>query len=57
MLREWAYRIPYRSSRERSRWLPRWLHFYNHHRMHQSLANLPPISRLPLLNNVMRMHT
>jgi transposase InsO family protein len=56
MLREWAYRVPYRNSRERSRWLPRWLHFYNHHRMHQSLANQPPISRLPLLNNVMRMH-
>jgi transposase InsO family protein len=56
MLKEWAYRIPYPSSRERSRWLPRWLHFYNHHRMHQSLGNLPPISRLPLLNNVLRMH-
>ena len=56
LLKEWAYRIPYRSSRERSRWLPRWLHFYNHHRMHQSLGNLPPISRLPLLNNVMRRH-
>jgi len=57
LVKEWAYRIPYRTSRERTRWLPKWLHFYNHHRMHQSLGNLPPISRLPLLNNVLRMHT
>ena len=57
MLKEWAYRVPYRNSLERSRWLPRWLQFYNHHRMHQSLGNQPPISRLPLLNNVMRMYT
>ena len=57
LLREWAYRFPYRSSAHRIRWLRPWLHFYNHHRQHQSLGGLPPISRLPLLNNVMRMHT
>ena len=57
MLNEWAYRIPDRSSRARTRWLPRSLHFYNHHRMYQSLGNLSPISRLSRLNNIMRMHT
>ena len=57
LLREWAYRFSYRSSGHRIRWLRPWLHFYNHHRKHQSLGGLPPISRLPLLNNVLRMHT
>ena len=57
LLREWAYRFSYRSSGHRIRWLRPWLHFYNHHRQHQSLGGLPPISRLPLLNNVLRMHT
>ncbi len=53
LLREWAYRFPYRTSGH----CIRWLHFYNHHRQHQSLGGLSPISRLPLMNNVMRMHT
>ncbi len=57
LLREWAYRFPYRSSRERTRRLQRYLHFYNHHRMHQALHGLPPISRLPRLNNVMGIHS
>ena len=57
LLREWAYRFPYRTSGHRIRWLRPWLHFYNHHRQHQSLGGLSPISRLPLMNNVMRMHT
>ena len=53
LLREWAYRYPFRSSAERQRLLTPYLHFYNHHRMHSALAAQPPISRLPL-NNVMR---
>ncbi len=57
LLREWAYRFSYPSSGHRIRWLRPWLHFYNHHRQHQSLGGLPPISRLPLLNNVLRMHS
>ena len=57
LLREWAYRFPYRTSGHRIRWLRPWLHFYNHHRQHQSLGGLSPISRLPLMNNVLRMHT
>ena len=46
MLREWAYKRPYASSRRRTAALPRWLHRYNHHRPHGSLGGLPPISRL-----------
>jgi len=53
LLREWAYRYPFRSSAERLQLLGPYLHFYNHHRMHSALADLPPFSRLTL-NNVMR---
>lgn len=53
LLREWAYRYPFRSSAERQQLLGPYLHFYNHHRMHSALADQPPISRLKL-NNVMR---
>lgn len=53
LLREWAYRYPFRSSAERQQLLHPYLHFYNHHRMHSALADQPPISRLSL-NNVMR---
>lgn len=53
LLREWAYRYPFRTSAERQQLLGPYLHFYNHHRMHSALADQPPISRLTL-NNVMR---
>ena len=53
LLREWAYRYPFRNSAERQQLLGPYLHFYNHHRMHSALADQPPISRLNL-NNVMR---
>jgi transposase InsO family protein len=56
LLREWAYRYPFRSSAERQQLLGPYLHFYNHHRMHSALADQPPISRL-ILNNVMRRDT
>ena len=46
MLREWAYRRSYSSSATRRRALPRWLHYYNHHRQHSSLGGKPPMSRV-----------
>lgn len=46
MLREWAYKRPYRSSDERTVQLPRWLAHYNLKRPHGSLGHLPPISRI-----------
>jgi transposase InsO family protein len=46
MLREWAYAATYRRSDHRRAVLPRWLHHYNHTRLHSSLGHKPPISAL-----------
>jgi transposase InsO family protein len=46
MLREWAYAQAYPSSTARARQLPRWVHHYNHTRLHGSLGHKPPISIL-----------
>lgn len=46
LIREWAYPVPYLSSRARIRALPNWLHHYNYARPHGSLHGRPPISRL-----------
>jgi transposase InsO family protein len=56
LLREWAYRFAYDSSAERKRWLKPYIHFYNYHRAHTSLAYNPPISRLDR-NNVLRRNS
>jgi len=56
LLREWAYRFSYQSSCERKQWLTPYLHFYNYHRSHSSLAYNPPISRLDR-NNVLRRNS
>lgn len=56
LLREWAYRFSYETSEERKRWLTPYLHFYNYHRAHSSLAYNPPISRLDR-NNVLRRNS
>ena len=45
-LREWAYAQSYPSSAARTRQLPRWLHHYNHTRLHGSLGHKPPVSAL-----------
>lgn len=55
LLREWAYRFPFESSAQRIGLLSPYLHFYNHHRSHRSLGDLPPISRI--MNNVLRPNT
>jgi transposase InsO family protein len=54
--REWAYAFAFEASTERSDLLPRYLHFYNHHRAHTALGAKPPISRLSL-NNAVRINT
>jgi transposase InsO family protein len=57
-LREWAYARAYARSAHRISELPRWLHGYNWHRPHASLAAQSPISRLGLTrNNLVRLHT
>jgi len=56
-LREWAYARAYGHSHQRSDALPTWLHGYNWHRPHMSLAGMPPVNRLNLKrNNLMRLH-
>ena len=46
MCEEWLYAEPFESGDERAAALPQWLHTYNHHRGHTSLAGNPPISRV-----------
>jgi len=56
-LREWAYATAFETSDQRRDELPRWLHRYNWHRPHASLAGKTPISRLSLTrNNLLRHH-
>ncbi len=45
-LREWAYRLAYQSSEQRSQALKAWLHHYNHHRSHSALGGIPPAQKL-----------
>jgi transposase InsO family protein len=45
LLEEWAYVRPYYRECDRTRALARWLHIYNHHRVHTSIGG-PPISRV-----------
>ena len=42
---EWAYVRPYSCEAARTRALDRWLHRYNHHRVHTAIGG-PPISRV-----------
>jgi transposase InsO family protein len=56
-LREWAYATAFQHSDQRRAELPNWLHRYNWHRPHASLAKNTPISRLGLTgNNLLRTH-
>ena len=45
LLREWAYRVPYRSSARRTAALRPYLRFYNHQRPHASLGRRSPWMR------------
>ena len=45
LLREWAYRVPYRSSARRTAALHPYLRFYNHRRPHTSLGRRSPWTR------------
>jgi transposase InsO family protein len=45
-LREWAYGRLWRTSSERTAWLPAFLEYYNNRRAHSALGYRPPASRL-----------
>ncbi|MCQ6263053.1 integrase core domain-containing protein, partial [Alcanivorax sp. MM125-6] len=47
----------YENAAQRAECLTTWLHQYNWHRPHSSLGYLPPVSRLPLLNNLVALHS
>src|SRR5262245_50745721 len=57
-LREWAYATAFEHSEQRYAALPAWLHRYNWHRPHVSLARKPPISRLGSTgDNLLSLHS
>lgn len=46
LIREWAYGRAYRSSAQRTAWLPKWLDYYNRNRQHGGIGYQPPITRI-----------
>jgi transposase InsO family protein len=46
LLDDWAYVRVYRTEHQRTQALKRWLHLYNHHRSHTSLAGQAPMTRI-----------
>jgi transposase InsO family protein len=54
-LREWAYARPYETSAQREAALQPFLHRYNWHRAHSALNRLPPMSRIPAMNNLLEL--
>src|SRR4026208_1620552 len=57
LLREWAYRRAYPSSRQRTEALPAWLYYYNWERGHSALHGRPPMSYLVAPNNLLAVHS
>jgi transposase InsO family protein len=57
LLREWAYRRPYPSSRQRTEALPAWLYYYNWARGHGALHGRPPITCLVAPNNLVAVQS
>jgi transposase InsO family protein len=53
VLREWAYARAYPNLNYRAKQLLDWLHQYNWHRPHASLDYQPPISRIPINENIL----
>lgn len=56
-LREWAYARPYESSEQRQAALQPFIDRYNWVRPHSALNHQPPITRIPGLNNLLRLNT
>jgi len=56
-LREWAYVRPYESSAQRLAALQPFIDGYNWLRPHSALNHQPPITRIPGLNNLLRLNS
>jgi transposase InsO family protein len=56
-LREWAYARPYDSSEQRHAALQPFIDGYNWHRPHSALNHQPPITRIPSVNNLLRLNS
>lgn len=56
-LKEWAYARPYETSAQRTAALQPFLDHYNWLRPHSALNHQPPITRIPGLNNLLRLNT
>lgn len=56
-LREWAYARPYESSAQRQAALQPFIDGYNWCRPHSALNHQPPMSRIPAMNNLLRLNT
>lgn len=56
-LREWAYARPYENSAQREAALQPFIHRYNWHRPHSAINHQPPMSRIPAMNNLLRLNT
>jgi transposase InsO family protein len=46
LIREWAYKRPYRTSNQRRKQLSPWLRYYNRERPHSALKGHPPLERI-----------
>ncbi len=56
-LREWAYARPYEDSAQREAALQPFIHRYNWHRPHSALNHQPPMSRIPAMNNLLKLNS
>jgi transposase InsO family protein len=56
-LREWAYARPYESSAQREAALQPFIHRYNWHRPHSAINHQPPMTRIPAMNNLLKLNT
>lgn len=56
-LREWAYARPYESSEQRHAALQPFIDRYNWVRPHSALNHQPPITRIPGVNNLLRLNS
>ena len=56
-LREWAYVRPYESSAQRQAALQPFIDAYNWLRPHSALNHQPPMSRIPAMNNLLKLDT